>query len=119
MSELTDLVVERIKKASQSYWPPEGAQIVRIQIDLFKTDGGAFCDTKPGYRVRKVEWYEGERYKKYGLDWETGEWMLVPQGGGYPKGTFLEVRDCSARGVVRKRGHDELRRSNQNSPTRT
>lgn len=93
MSNFADLVVERIKEASRTYWPPEGAQITRIQIDLLKTIGGPFSETPSGYRVRKVEWYGEDHHKKYGLNWETGEWMLVPQGGSYAEGTFLEVKD--------------------------
>ncbi|MFA5053582.1 MAG: hypothetical protein WC565_05975 [Parcubacteria group bacterium] len=95
--ELTPKEVAREieKRARASHWPPEGAKVTRVQIDLIEHRPDALTsDQRAGYRVRKAEFYGERHYKKYGLSWKTGEWMLVPDEGRYHEDTFLEVKDA-------------------------
>ena len=94
LRELTPKEVAREieKRVRASHWPPEGAEVTRVQIDLIERRPDALTsEQRAGYRVRKAEFYGERHYKKYGLSWKTGEWMLVPDGGRYAEETFLEI----------------------------
>ena len=101
MSKLADLIVEIIQKVSKDYWPPEGAPVRSVEIELlyrpldilFSSFSVCEEEHKAGYRVRKVERFDDHRFKKYGLSWMTGEWILIQQGKGYPGETFLEIKE--------------------------
>jgi hypothetical protein len=89
-----DIAREIEKRARASHWPTEEGPVVKVEIELQQKGADCFSDDdRHGYRVRKVEWYDEHHFKKYGLSWKTGEWMLVPEVGGcYPEETFLEVK---------------------------
>jgi hypothetical protein len=89
---LRDVAREIEKRARASHWPTKEGPVVKVEIDLQEKSPDMLSDDdRPGYRVRKVEWYDEHHFKKYGLSWKTGEWMLVPEGGRYPEETFLEM----------------------------
>lgn len=91
MSELGDLIESSIRYAAKHYWPSEGSPILGIKIELLERLPDVLSpDEPPGFRVRKVEKYADDKFKKYGLSWKTGEWILVQQGEGYAEETFLE-----------------------------
>jgi hypothetical protein len=96
MSEMAALVESAIHHAAKHYWPPEGSPILGIEIELLERLPDILTpDNPPGYRVRKIEKYADDKFKKYGLSWKTGEWILVQQGESYAEETFLECKPRS------------------------
>ncbi|MFA5054327.1 MAG: hypothetical protein WC565_09725 [Parcubacteria group bacterium] len=92
MSKIADTIEEEIRRCATDYWPPDGAKCIGVEIDLMERDPCVMAGFGThGFRVRKVERYPDHRYKKYGLSWKTGEWVLIPEGDGYPEETFLEA----------------------------
>ncbi|MFA5053818.1 MAG: hypothetical protein WC565_07155 [Parcubacteria group bacterium] len=94
MSDATDLIESAIRYAAKHYWPPDGSPVLGVEIELLERLPDALSpDEPPGFRVRKVEKYANDKFKKYGLSWKTGEWILVQQGEGYAEETFLECKE--------------------------
>jgi hypothetical protein len=111
-AELTlgDMARAILEKALKSHWPPEGAAVIRVEIELL-CQMRDWSSSPRGYRVRKVEWFAEHHFKKYGLSWQTGGWMLVPQGGCYPEETFLKVENDAEGGGAEERGPSACRRA--------
>ncbi|MFA6270844.1 MAG: hypothetical protein WC657_06595 [Candidatus Paceibacterota bacterium] len=81
-----------MRQVQKDHSPPDGAPIIKTDIELFFKDSSYLSkDERQGYRVRKVEWFDNFRFKRYGLSWKTGEWILVDEE--YPEDTFLEVKN--------------------------